>query len=79
MTGHRRIPWKTKPHVFTSCFNRVNYGLLSWKKHLIVIPSLWSDDMDIETIEAFGNSHLGGTDQTSSSFWPAEALVKHWC
>ena len=29
-----------------------------------VLPSLWSDDMDIETIETdFQNSHLGGTDQ----------------
>ena len=37
----------------------------------MVLPSLWSDNMDIETIEVFGNSHLKGTDQ------PAEALAKH--
>ena len=27
----------------------------------MVLPSLWSDDMDIETIKIFQNSHLGGT------------------
>ena len=29
-----------------------------WKKNLIVLPSLWSDKMDIETIEVFRNSFL---------------------
>ena len=38
---------------------------------------LWSDDMDVETIEVFQNSHLGGTDQKSCSFWPAEAVTKN--
>ena len=36
---------------------------MRWKKNLIVLPSLWSDDMDIETIEFFQNIHFGGTDQ----------------
>ena len=31
-------------------------------------PSLWSDDMDIETIEVFRYSQLEDTDQRSSSF-----------
>ena len=31
--------------------------------------------MDIEILEVFQNSHLGGTDQKSSSFWSAETLV----
>ena len=26
-------------------------------------PSLWSNKMDIETIEVFQNNHRGGTDQ----------------
>ena len=30
-------------------------------------PSLWSDDMDIETIEVFRYSQLEGTDQRSCS------------
>ena len=34
--------------------------------------------MNIETIEVFGNSDLGGADQRSCSFWPTEALAKHW-
>ena len=38
------------------------------KEILIVIPSLWSDDMYTETIERFGNSHHEGTDQISCSF-----------
>ena len=33
----------------------------------IVFSSLWFDDMEIETTEAFQNSHLGGTDQESCS------------
>ena len=34
----------------------------------MVLLSLWSEDMDIETIEVFGNSILGGTDERSCSF-----------
>ena len=30
---------------------------------LYFFSSLWSDDMDIDTIEVFENSHLGCTDQ----------------
>ena len=41
---------------------------MRWKNNLIVLLSLWSDDMDIETTEAFQNSHLGATDQKSCSF-----------
>ena len=29
----------------------------------MVLPSLWSDYMDIETIEVLQNSHQRGTDQ----------------
>ena len=49
------------------------------KKNLIVFPSVWSDDMDIETVETFQNSHLGGIYQKNISFWPAVALAKNWC
>ena len=42
--------------------------LLRWKKKLIVLLSLWSDDMDIEAREVFEKRHLGGTDQRSYSF-----------
>ena len=34
-----------------------------WKKNLIVLPSLWFNGMDIETIAIFQDSHLGDTDQ----------------
>ena len=44
------------------------------KKNLIVLPSLWSDDMDIEIIEVFHNSHLRGTDNKSRSF----DQLRHW-
>ena len=66
------------PHVSIGMFQCLNW-LLSWKKNLIAIPSLWSDYMDIETIKVFGNSYHGGTDQTSCLFWPAEALKKRLC
>ena len=62
MTGHHQISSKIKLRLFTACFNRVNdkakFLLLKWKKNLIVLPSLWSDDMDIETLENFQNIHL---------------------
>ena len=79
MTGHRRI----KPCLFASCFDTANdrpkSTLWMWKKNLIVLLSLWSDDTDIENIKVFQKSHLGGTDQKSCSFWPAEALAKICC
>ena len=60
--------------MFTSCFNKANskakFGYWGGKK-LLVLPSLWSDDMNIGTIEVFEISHLGGTDQRSYSFWSA--------
>ena len=40
---------------------------------------IWSVDMNIETIEVSGNSHLGDTDKRSCSFWSAEALTKYGC
>ena len=40
-------------------------------------PSQWSDDMYIETIQIFENSHHGGPEQRSCSFWPAEALARN--
>ena len=47
---------------------------MRWKKNLIVLLSLWSDDMDIETIEVFHNSDLGGNDQKAAHF----DQLKHW-
>ena len=79
MTGRHRIPSKIKPLLFTSCLNRANDRAKFdyWdQKEVIILPFLWSDDMDIETIEVFQNSHFGGTDQKSCSFWPARALEK---
>ena len=42
----------------------------------IVFSSLWFDDMEIETTEAFQNSHLGGTDQESCSCWQKKTMTK---
>ena len=42
--------------------------IIELEKNHSELPPLWSDDMDIETLEVFGNSHLGGTDQRSCSF-----------
>ena len=78
MTDQRRIPLKTK-RLFTLCFHRANDKVKFdyWgKKNLIVLSSLWSDDMDIKTIEVSQNSHLGGTGQRSCSLWPAEGTGK---
>ena len=72
MTGHCQILSKIKPCLFTSCFD-------SARKNLTVPPSLWSDEMDIKAIDIFQNTHLGGTDQKSCSFWPAEALAINSC
>ena len=38
---------------------------MRWRKNLTVLPSLWSDDMDIEIIEVFQNSPPGVTDKKS--------------
>ena len=51
--------------------------IMSRKKNLIELRSLCSDDMDIEILEVFGNSHLESIDQRSCSFRPAEAMPKH--
>lgn len=48
--------------MFASCFNRANNEA---KKNLIVLLPLWSNDMDIEAIEVFQSSQLGGNDQKS--------------
>ena len=54
--------------------------------HVSIKPSveqslimIWSVDMNIETIEVSGNSHLGDTDKRSCSLWSAEALTKYGC
>ena len=71
MAGHHRILSKIKSRLFTSCFNRatIEQSLIIYVgEKLIVVPSLWPDDMDIETTEVFQNSQLGGADQRSCSF-----------
>ena len=47
---------------------------MRWKKNLTVLLSLWSDDMDTKTMGVFQNSHLGGTDEKSCSFWLGNQL-----
>ena len=42
--------------------------IIKVEEKIIVLLSLWSDDMDIETIKVFRNSHLEGTDKQSCSF-----------
>ena len=42
--------------------------MIKVKEKIIVLLSLWFDDMDIETIKVFRNSHLEGTDNQSCSF-----------
>ena len=63
-----------KPHVFTPCFNRANDGT-----NFIVLPSLWSGEIAIETVEVFGMSYFEVTGQISCSIWPNEAVAKYWC
>ena len=53
--------------------------IIKVEKNLIVLPSLRSDDMYVETIEFSGKSHIGGTDQRSCLFWAAESLTKNYC
>ena len=80
MIGHHWIPCKIKSRVFTSCFNRPNNGpkFDYWgRKKNILLPSLWSDDMDIESMEVFRNKQLEVTG--SCLFRQAEGLAKHWC
>ena len=79
MTGHCEMP------INPVCFSHVwieptmEQRVLRWRKNLIVLPYRWYDGMDVETIEIIGNRRLESTDQGSCSFWPAEALEKHWC
>ena len=69
MTGHRRIPSKIKPRSpRASAEPTIEQYLIIKKKNPIVLPSRWPDDTDIETIQVFLNSHLGGTNQKSCSF-----------
>ena len=42
--------------------------IIEVKEKINILPSLSYDDMDIETLKVFRNSHLGGTDQKSCSF-----------
>ena len=62
MTAHCQMPSKTKPRFFISCLNRTNdrakFDYWDGKK-TYCSPSPWSDDMDIETMEVFQNSHFG--------------------
>ena len=47
----------------------IEQSLIIKVEEKIIVPlSLWSDDMDIETIKVFRNSHRGGTDKQSCSF-----------
>ena len=45
--------------------------------YTVLRPFVWSDDMDIQSIEVFRNSQLKGTDQKGCSFSLTEALTKH--
>ena len=67
MTGHRRIPSKIKPRLFISLFNKANdrakFDYRGGRKTLLLFCLSVSDNMEIETIDVFKNSYLGGTDQ----------------
>ena len=83
MTDYCRIPLEIKPCLFISCFKRANIERsliihLEEKPYCSFVPTVWWHGY-IETIKIFQNSHLGGTDGKSCSFWPAEALAKNWC
>ena len=67
MTGHRRIPSKIKLRLLASCFKRA-HDRAKFDYLIIALLSLWPDDIDIEAIEVFQNSHLEGTDLKSCSF-----------
>ena len=54
-------------------------SIIEMEENLTALLFLLSDDIDIETTKVFQNIHLGGTDQKSRSFWPAERLTKNWC
>ena len=49
---------------------------MRWKKNLIALLFLWSDKMDIETIEVFQNSNLGGTNKKVVHFDKLRHLQK---
>ena len=52
MTSHHRIP-----HVSIVPTMERNL-IIDVEEKFIVLPFLWSDDNDIETIQVLGNSHL---------------------
>ena len=61
------------PHV--SIEPMIKQSLIIEVEEKSFLPSLWSDEINIKTTETvFQNSHLGGTDQKSCSFWP----LRHW-
>ena len=47
-------------------------------RNLFVLPSLWSDDMDIETIEVFQNNHLGVTRQVLPNKFVHFNQLRYW-
>ena len=49
--------------------------IIEVEKKNILLPSLWSDDMDIESMEVFRNKQLEVTG--SCLFRQAEGLAKH--
>ena len=50
--------------------------IIEMEENIFVLPSLWSDDMHIEAMETFGNSYLGGINESTCSFSSAETLAK---
>ena len=64
----------------TSCFIRTNDGAKfdCWDgRKTFLYFRLYG--LHINTVEVSGNSHLGGIDDRSWSFWPVETLAKNWC
>lgn len=57
------------PHVSTEWI-----FIIEVEGNLINLPSLWSDDMDIDTLDVFQNRHLGGPDQKSVQY----DQLRHW-
>ena len=65
------MPLKMKPPLFISCLNRTNNTvslIIEPGEKNFVLLFLWSDNMDIETIEVFQNSYFGGTDLDCCSY-----------
>ena len=65
---------KIKPCFFTSCFNRANGRAKFdyWCERKIVLPSLWSDNMDIETKDIFQKDSL-------CRYWPKKFFILTSC